>query len=349
MHGSVIDGVSVWDSHNRFTTIHNTDGILVKNSVGYEGLGHGFFLEDGTEENNTLVNNIAVLTLPGSIRPDDGGAAGFWMQNPRNNLTGDIAVSASGSGFDFSLPDTAPQVIPFRVANFEGSLNQATTPTVLSISSFTHNEAHSNGGDGFHFYRLEYGNGTKIPLDVFSNLLMWRNDGVGIDLTASTSTVESSLLFGNMYGNMQVDSYNMTVKTTKLLGELPGITTLMNSTNAYSMRYMVAPFGIISIATNLTIRDSIFRGHEAQSSLASGDVVNEQGGRTQFTIFISDTELLSNHTIIFGSTLNVGSFIEVKGMNHDPTLSFTLYGPNTSHGQSCKLNMNYLALRCPSA
>lgn len=345
MRGAVVEGVSVWDSHNRFITIHNTDSITVKNSVGYGGIGHGFFLEDGTEENNTLLSNIAILTLPGSIRPDDGSAAGFWVQNPRNNLTGNIAVSASGSGFDFSLPDRAPEVIPFNLGNFQASLNQATSPTILSITAFRNNEAHSNAGDGLHLYRLDVDNASHLNL--FSNLKMWRNDGLGIELTASPSLVASSLLFGNQFGNMQVDTYNMTIKDTKFLGELPGISTLMNATNPYNARYMVAPLGVIFMGSNLTIQDSTFRGHATQSLIASADVINQQGGWSSFTIFLSNSYLLSSHPIIFGYPLNGESFIKVIKMNHNPALNFTLYRYDTNHGQSCKVNMDYMALQCP--
>ncbi len=345
MKGAVVNGVSVWDSHNRFITIHNTDGITVENSVGYKSLGHGFFIEDATEENNTLVNNIAILTLPGMIRPDDGGAAGFWVQNPRNNLTWNIAVSSAGSGFDLSIPDSAPDVVPFDLGNFHASLNQATTPTVLSITAFRNNEAHSNGGDGLHLYRLD--TDSRGDINVFSGLKAWRNDGVGADITASPSTIADSLFFGNQFGNIQVETYNMTIVRVKALGELPGITTLLNATNPYNMRYMVSPFGLLSMASNLTIKDSTFSGHAAQGNFASADLINQMNGWSSFTIYLSNTNLHSARQFVFGYPLSGDSFIKVTALNGDPKLSFTLYRYDVRPSPSCSLNMSYMAMQCP--
>ena len=54
MRGSSVTGCSIWDSHNRFLTIHGTDGLVVRDNVGYKCVGLGVFLEDGTEVNNVL-------------------------------------------------------------------------------------------------------------------------------------------------------------------------------------------------------------------------------------------------------------------------------------------------------
>ena len=40
--------------------IHGTDYLLVRDCVGYQCVGHGFFLEDGTEQYNVLDRNLAV-------------------------------------------------------------------------------------------------------------------------------------------------------------------------------------------------------------------------------------------------------------------------------------------------
>ena len=42
-------GASIWDSDNRWLTIHGTNYLVVRDCVGYKSVGHGFFLEDGTE------------------------------------------------------------------------------------------------------------------------------------------------------------------------------------------------------------------------------------------------------------------------------------------------------------
>jgi hypothetical protein len=346
MQGTIIDGVSVWASHNRFITIHNSDNITIKNSVGYNCTGHGFFLEDGTEENNTLANNIAILTNPGNLRPDDGGAAGFWVQNPMNYLTGNIAVSASGSGFDFSIPGDSPDVIPLDGKNLNESLSQKTTPTVLAISSFEGNEAHSNSGDGFHLYRLDQGNSTDY--NVFSHMKMWRNNGIGFEITSSPSWITSSIIFGNQQGNMQVDTSNMTINNIQVLGELPGTAASLYAINGNTSRYVVSPFGLAFTAQNMTINDSIFSGHAAGGTTGSADLLNRSTGMDQLALEISNTQLLSKNKIIFGYPLNGDSYVKVHYTNH-PSEGFELYRFDVNHGAPCKVNMSYMALKCPLA
>jgi hypothetical protein len=341
MQETIVDGVSVWDSHNRFITIHNSDNITVKNSVGYNCTGHGFFLEDGTEENNTLANNIAILTMPGTIRPDDGGAAGFWVQNPMNNVTGNIAVSASGSGFDFSIPGDAPEVIPLDGKNLNESLSQKTTPTVLTIRSFTGNEAHSNAGDGFHLYRLDQGNLTDY--NIFSHMKMWRNNGIGIEITASPSMITHSIIFGNQQGNMQVDTSNMTINNIKVLGELPGTKAAVYTINGNTNRYMVSPFGLAFTAQNMTIKDSTFSDHLAGGTMGSADLINRSTD-SLMSIEISNTQLLSKHKIIFGYPINGDSYIKVENMSHQSP-GFVLYRYDLS--VPCQVDFSYMAMKCP--
>jgi len=60
MRGSSVIGASVWDSGNRWLTIHGTNYLVVRDCIGYQSMGHGFFLEDGTEIYNVLDRNLAV-------------------------------------------------------------------------------------------------------------------------------------------------------------------------------------------------------------------------------------------------------------------------------------------------
>jgi len=65
MRGSSVVGASVWDSHNRWVTIHGTQYLVVRDCVGYRSVGHGYFLEDGTEVFNVLDRNLAIQALVG--------------------------------------------------------------------------------------------------------------------------------------------------------------------------------------------------------------------------------------------------------------------------------------------
>lgn len=93
MRGSSIVGVSVWDSRNRWITIHGTDYLLVRDCVGYWSVGHGFFLEDGTEQYNILDRNLAVQTSP---KP--GVAGHFRHLQLINSTSHDANVVDLGGG-----------------------------------------------------------------------------------------------------------------------------------------------------------------------------------------------------------------------------------------------------------
>jgi hypothetical protein len=316
MDGTVINGVSIWDSHNRFITLHNSDGITIENTVGYKSIGHGFFMEDGTEENNTLMNDLAILTLPGKIRPDDGGAAGFWVQNPRNNLTDDVAVSCAGSGFDLSIADKAPDVVPFNIQNFLESNNTAPVfPRNLKITAFVGNEAHSNRGDGLHLYRL---NGVRHgTISWFTGLTMWRNGNVGVDITGSQFNVTSSLFFGNYNGGMRIDGSDATVTQNKFLGELVGAPV--------PGRFSISVFGIEVSGSMMTISDNYLQGHLPRGAWASADIVNNPDGGVGESVFIVNDQLLSQRQIIFGYPLNGMSYFDVEGLNGNSSVSYSLW------------------------
>ena len=58
----------------RWYTIHATQGVTLARNVGYLSIGHGYYLEDGSETGNKLYANLGVLARAGVQNP----------QNPRN-------------------------------------------------------------------------------------------------------------------------------------------------------------------------------------------------------------------------------------------------------------------------
>ena len=76
MRGSSVIGASIWDSANRWITIHGTNTLVVRDCVGYQSIGHGFFLEDGTEVENILDRNLAVQACVGKPLAGSGVSAG---------------------------------------------------------------------------------------------------------------------------------------------------------------------------------------------------------------------------------------------------------------------------------
>ena len=51
---------SIWDSMTRWVTVHATEGMYIARNVGYESIGHGFYLEDATEVNNKFYANLGI-------------------------------------------------------------------------------------------------------------------------------------------------------------------------------------------------------------------------------------------------------------------------------------------------
>ena len=156
MRGSGVLGASIWDSHNRWLTIHGTDFLVVRDCVGYQSVGHGFFLEDATEQYNVLDRNLAVQAyrgkrLPRQVLPFDANdGAGFWWANGRNTLTRNVACENDEYGYRFEIA---------KRSNFSPELNtlqpsgerERTDVRRIPFLRFEDNESHSEGLYSFNF------------------------------------------------------------------------------------------------------------------------------------------------------------------------------------------------------
>ncbi len=164
MRGSSVIGASFWDSNNRWITIHGTNHLVVRDCIGYQSVGHGFFLEDGTEVDNVFDRNLAVQAFTGKPLPnqnlpfDNNGGAGFWWANSRNTFTRNVAVECDRYGFKFEAtpvdsatlglnvfvnddsPETFDLRLPIRLP--DGTRSNIDIRT-LSFVRFEDNEAHS--------------------------------------------------------------------------------------------------------------------------------------------------------------------------------------------------------------
>lgn len=148
MRGASVIGASIWDSHNRWITIHGTNYLVVQDCVGYRSVGHGFFLEDGTEVMNVLDRNLGVMALEGRPLPeqvlpyDHNEGAAFWWANSYNRFTRNVAVECDTYGFRFEATDEGgfDPVLSVKLADgTESSRDIRTLPFVC----FDENEAHT--------------------------------------------------------------------------------------------------------------------------------------------------------------------------------------------------------------
>ena len=83
--------------HDSCFTIHDSNSVLLQDNVGYETLGHCFFLEDASEELNTIDHNLAInaRSIDYGVIPTDNLAAGFWITNVNNTVCSRDCLPAS--------------------------------------------------------------------------------------------------------------------------------------------------------------------------------------------------------------------------------------------------------------
>lgn len=155
------DGLSIHHSFSRCLAVHATNGLLVKNTVGYDTLGHCFFLEDGIEQRNTFYHNLGMLTRPGTLLPTDRNetlctsirdkvhksyipspsteckaVSTFWIANPNNHLISNAAAGSQDAGIWFVFHSTSTGDSHGLVAETKAEL----TP----LGVFYNNRVHSN-------------------------------------------------------------------------------------------------------------------------------------------------------------------------------------------------------------
>jgi G8 domain len=130
---SFVKDCSIWDSMTRWIVIHATQGVKLARNVGYQSIGHGYYLEDGTETGNQLYSNLGVLargavrnaqnprSVPGILTTEDTSCPAhnitctsgydnfpfysdanhpsvFWIMNGMNDFQYNMAAGASTCG-----------------------------------------------------------------------------------------------------------------------------------------------------------------------------------------------------------------------------------------------------------
>jgi hypothetical protein len=178
--GQYIRNASIHDTYNRCVTVHGTHNLQIENNVTYNTVGHCFFLEDGIEQGNQFVRNLAIQTkchtsnpcVPTTLAasgesiarkngqqskdvllPSDNTVASFWITNPDNVYRDNVAAGSDSNGFWMSLPEHPNGA-------FEGTdISKATWPRNIHVREFKGNVAHSNY-DAFMFDRNINANNT---------------------------------------------------------------------------------------------------------------------------------------------------------------------------------------------
>ncbi|KFP87173.1 Protein KIAA1199, partial [Apaloderma vittatum] len=156
-----VKDTSIHHTFSRCVTVHGSNGLLVKDVVGYDALGHCFFTEDGPEERNTFDHCLGLLVKPSTLLPSDrdsrmcklitegaypgyipkprqdcSAVSTFWIANPHNNLINCAAAGSEETGFWFVLHHvpTGPSAGMYSPGYSEH----------MPMGKFSNNRAHSN-------------------------------------------------------------------------------------------------------------------------------------------------------------------------------------------------------------
>ncbi len=155
MRGSSVVGASIWDSGNRWLTIHGTNYLIVRDCVGYQSMGHGFFMEDGTEIDNVFDRNLAVQAfitkpLPKQVLPyDKNDGSGFWWANSANTFTRNVAAECDEYGYFFQATKTVDFDPVLKIRQPDGT-RKAVDIRTLPFVRFDGNEVHCQRRHAFN-------------------------------------------------------------------------------------------------------------------------------------------------------------------------------------------------------
>ncbi|XP_060076275.1 cell surface hyaluronidase-like, partial [Ylistrum balloti] len=147
---------SIHHTFARCITIHGTHGVTVMDNVGYESLGHCFFLEDGGEKRTVFDGNLGASTRTGKLIPSDSQATTFWITNPNTVVRNNVAAGSKAKGYWFIYPD-----IPLAGSATKGFM-QRNEARHTAIMEFYNNVAHSNKIGLFVDDRLDENTGQII-------------------------------------------------------------------------------------------------------------------------------------------------------------------------------------------
>ena len=100
VHTSFVRNSTVHHAFNRAIAVHGVNNLTLANNVAYDTRGHALFIEDGTELNTRLENNLVVLVRPVlSLLLVDQSPACYWIVHPHTHMIGNVAGGSSHYGY----------------------------------------------------------------------------------------------------------------------------------------------------------------------------------------------------------------------------------------------------------
>lgn len=237
-HGQYVKNSSVHHSFQRCIVVHQTHKTTLYNNVCFNFKGHGYFLEDGNERENKIIKNLAILARAPSqgkallhsddIKNSEGqgrfpAVSAFWISNPNNYITHNVASGSVGTGFWMSFEK--------EVKRSSGKI--IATPIITATDTFNYNTAHStrtgitwdgapgntktnnpnNPNDRF----LDMAHYAPPFIPIFKGLVAYKNILTGIYFRGQTAIFDQALVADNGWSIWM--AYNQIIQNSVIIGE----------------------------------------------------------------------------------------------------------------------------------
>ncbi|KAK7098321.1 cell surface hyaluronidase CEMIP2-like isoform X2 [Littorina saxatilis] len=238
---------SLHHTFSRCITVHGTDFLDVSDNVCYRHYGHGVFIEDAVEQNNTFTGNLVAGTMHGSLLLADmskewcktdakafisncGDLSSFWVSHPNNVLRKNVAAGSDGNGYMYIFADRP--LGPSLVRQKERGIEHHPKDFPLDFSG---NVAHSNAHSGvFVDGKISTGTGMENKGKVPENgVIQTENE---YDPHKRGSAVWTDMSYGTYYkngnDNLWIKGGNIKISYSAIADSPEGFsggTTLFNS------------------------------------------------------------------------------------------------------------------------
>lgn len=236
--GQYVKNSSIHHSFQRCITVHRTHQTTLYNNVCFNFKGHGYFLEDGNEIENKIINNLAIMAKAPTankllLASDDiahseaqgrfPSVSGMWISNPNNYVTNNVVAGSVGTGIWMSFEK--------EVKDNQGNI--VARPLTTATDTFNYNTAHScqtgitwDGAPGW-----QNANNPNNPNDkklasahykppvvpMFKGLRAYKNRLTGIYFRGDTAVYDGALVADNGWSFW--NAYNQIIKNSIFIGE----------------------------------------------------------------------------------------------------------------------------------
>ncbi len=155
---AIVKDSSINESMTRWIVLHSTQNVMLSRNVGYKSIGHGFYLEDGTETHNKFHSNIGIYARAAVATVDI--STGRSVPNPQNPRMIPGILSDNQGTPDFRADDVKNPGFPYR--------SDVEYPTVFWITNgwndFVGNMAAGAGACGAAFWLVPATNSDHVEV-----------------------------------------------------------------------------------------------------------------------------------------------------------------------------------------